>query len=54
MYAEIAIGATLPLHFYEGLHDQLLLLPATDEPCPDGQLDNAPINVKPEGGEGGQ
>ena len=40
MYAEIAIGATLPLHFYEGLHDQLLLLPATDEPCPDGQLGN--------------
>jgi hypothetical protein len=27
MYAEIAIGSALPLHFYEGLHDQVLTLP---------------------------
>ena len=35
MYAEIAIGATFPLHFYEGLHDQVISLPATDVSCPD-------------------
>ena len=35
MYAEIAIGSTLPLHFYEGLHDQVLALPEPIhvEPC---------------------
>lgn len=32
MYAEIAIGATFPLHLYEGLHDQVLSLPASDAP----------------------
>lgn len=36
MYAEIAIGATFPLHFYEGLHDKVLSLPTTDASyCPD-------------------
>ena len=35
MYAEIAIGATFPLLFYEGLHDQVISLPATDVSCPD-------------------
>jgi hypothetical protein len=39
LYAEIAIGATLPLHYYEGLHDQLLLLPAADQSCSGNQLD---------------
>ncbi|CAB4018867.1 Hypothetical predicted protein, partial [Paramuricea clavata] len=33
--AEIAIRGTFPLHFYEGLHDQVISLPATDVPCPD-------------------
>ena len=35
MYAEIAIGSTLPLHFYEALHDQVLALPEPIhiEPC---------------------
>ena len=32
MYAEIAIGFTLPLHFYEGLHDQVLALPDPGTP----------------------
>ena len=32
MYAEIGIGATFPLHLYEGLHDQVLSLPASNAP----------------------
>lgn len=48
MYAEIAIGATLPLHYYEGLHDQILDLP---EPAAPYCLDHIPCPGD-EAGEG--
>lgn len=52
MYAEIAIGSTLPLHFYEGLHDQVLALPDPGTPScfpPSGAEASNKTNITPTG-----
>ena len=41
MYAEIAIGSTLSIHYYEGLHDQVLALPEPIHLAPCLQSDPA-------------
>ena len=52
MYAEVAIGSTLPLHFYEGLHDQVLALPDPGTPScfpPSGAEASNETNITPTG-----